>query len=130
MSEKPTNYLISTCFDFGGRGVSVTVGHDGISYWFDESEARRVIQSKKDVHVILAACGDAKSRDYISRVYDEHTIEVPVPEDGLRIIREELAPNYWADIFPDDCDERLDAILEPLFWEHVNQYLSPPCSRI
>ena len=75
----------------------------------------------------MATIDGSKARGNYARIYDEHTIQVPVPEEGLRVIREELSPKYWAD--DPAPDEVLDAILEPLFWEHVNQYLSPPCSR-
>jgi hypothetical protein len=128
MSENSQDYLISTCFDFGGRSISVTVEHDGFSYWLDETSSRQLIQQtgKSGLDVLM---GDENAASLISQIDHEHTFQVPVPEAGLKVIRQELSPNYWADIFPEGCGERLDAILEPLFWEHVNPHLSPPCSR-
>jgi hypothetical protein len=129
MSKQPHDYLVSTCFDFNGRSISVTVEHDGFSYWLDESSARRLNQKEQNSTKFLS--GDEQAGRRWSRIYEEHTIQVAMPEDSLKVIREELSVRYWADTCDKDFDleKRLDAILEPLFWEYVNQYLSPPCTR-
>lgn len=134
MSSHPQDYLVSTCFDFGGRDIGVTVEHDGFSYWFDRTGAKRAIQKKSDVSRLAAFFGDKESAEYVSRVDDEHTIRVPIPEADLKLIRDKLSPQYWADSESGndknfELEKALDKILEPLFWEYVNPLLSPPCTR-
>lgn len=122
------HYLIGSCFDFGGCEISVIVGHNGISYWTDESAARKLVREtgKSGIDILL---GDKMSAAQIHHLHDEHTIQVPVPENDLTTIRNELAPRYWADCEKDfELSERLDAILLPLFWQQVNPLLSPPCN--
>ena len=126
MSEKPTDYLIATCFEFGGRGFAVTIGHDGISSWLDETSAGEEFRQTGG-HVMLAMIGDKKARRDYARIYGKHTIQVPVPPGELRVIRDELAPKYWADDF--ESDHYLDMMLEPLFWSHVNPKLEKPCTK-
>jgi hypothetical protein len=126
MSEQPTDYLISTCFDFGGRSITVRVEHDGFSYWLDDSTARLLNQQQGNGEKVLFFDDDDARRRW-SQIYDEHTVKAAVPAEGLRVIREDLSPRYWSDDFAED--EVLDAILEPIFWEHINQYLNPPCTK-
>lgn len=129
MSEQPHDYLVSTYFSFGGRSIVVRVEHDGFSYWTDESAARNRFQETGKSGIDILA-GDHQAARQLSQIYDEHTIRVEVPEEALRLIQEDLSPRYWSASADDaDLDNKLDEILEPLFWEQVNPYLSPPCTR-
>jgi hypothetical protein len=101
MSEE-IDYLISTCFDFGGLDISVIVKHDGFSYWTDQGTARSVVPMIDKNYEIVAAY---------------HTIKAPIPKETLQKIRDELSPLYWSD--NPAPDEILDSLLEPIFWEHV-----------
>jgi len=118
MSEQPEDHLISTFFDFGGRSFSVVVRHDGFSYWFESS----VINDYRQI--MFTAKFKSNDAKLLSSIESEHTLRAPVPAVELRIIREELSPLYWAETPADD--KILDAILEPIFWKHINPQLSPP----
>jgi hypothetical protein len=122
----PENYLINTSFIFGGREFTVTVKHDGISYWFDSQIKNEVEKNNPDFRLNVL-CKNKPATQYLERIYEEYTLTAPVPEAGLRQIREELSPRYWADEPADD--EVLDAILEPIFWENVNPQLASPIEK-
>ncbi|MGD0259299.1 MAG: hypothetical protein ABSD29_05670 [Verrucomicrobiota bacterium] len=126
MSYNIGDYLISTCFDFGGHDIGVKVTHDGYSHWFDASPVRD-LNIAHPGYTLLAWAVDADKAKHLEGIQNEYTLKAPVPEEGLRKIREELSPRYWAGEPADDSI--LDAILEPIFWEHVAPYLSPPVTR-
>ena len=115
------DYLISTTQLVGGTEFEVTVCHDGISYWFDPSAKKRALASDPNL-VLKAISGDGVARQALANIDLEYTIEAPVPPASLAIIRDELSPLYWAEDFPEDFDDRLDAILLPIFHEHVNPF--------
>ena len=106
------DYLVLTGFTFGGRDFRVVVKHDGLSYWTDRSAVGSILDS--DFH----------------RMAGEHTVQAPVPDGDLREIREQLSPLFWLEDHEIDeadakrVDQRLDEILEPIFWEHAATYFS------
>ena len=122
----PENHLISTSFIFGGREFTVTVKHDGISYWFDSQIINEVEKNNPDFQLNVLS-GKKSANQYLERIYEEYTLIAPVPEVGLRQIREELSPRYWADEPAED--EVLDAILEPIFWKSINPQLALPIGK-
>ena len=101
--------------------------HDGYSHWFDNFRKKEVLRANPGI-LIDAATGDENIARHIAHLHDEYTLKALVPESGLRIIRNELSPAYWSDAMEGmpDFDQRLDAILEPIFWQHINPQLSPP----
>jgi hypothetical protein len=124
----PDSFLISTVLEFGGREFEVIVGHDGRSYWFDPIAKRRELENDP-MFVMKIIMGDKDRRKRYENIKDEYTLDGPIPDDGLRIIREELSPAYWSDDTSNDFDDRLDAILIPIFWEHINPFLSPSIEK-
>ena len=124
----PDSFLVSTVIEFRGKEFEVVVGHDGNSYWFDPEAKKRELESDP-MFVLKIIAGDKERRKRYENIQDEYTLDGPVPEDGLRIIRDELSPAYWNDDFSEDFDDRLDAILIPIFWEHINPFLSPPIEK-
>jgi hypothetical protein len=131
MSKHSHDFLISTNFDFGGRDIQVVVEHDGISYWTDVTGARQDVRKNSRKSAFEAFCdGDTKATDYISHLHGEHTFFAPIPEADLKLIRDELSERYWAECDQDfSLSKKLEAILLPIFWEHVNPHLSSPCTR-
>ncbi len=123
------SYLVSKCFNFRGHSMSVIVEHNGCSYWVDNTAARRAIQQDgRGVQLIDAVLGNPAATKYFDLVRHEFCVEVPICEAHLKEIREELSARYWAEEENDPfLERRLNAILKPLFWAHVNPYLSPPC---
>jgi hypothetical protein len=118
LSPESQDHLISTFLEFGGREFSVVVTHDGYSHWFE-------ISMMADYrHILFTASLDRNDAKLLSMLESEYTLKTVVPEDGLRVIREELAPQYWAET--PAADKILDAILEPIFWRAINPQLSPP----
>jgi len=124
----PQSFLVSTVIPFGDREFEVVVMHDGVSYWLDPAAKHRELEN--DPHFVLKArLGSETARRKLVQIQEEYTISAPVPEEGLQIIREELSPAYWAAEMDEGFDERLDAILIPVFWEHVNRFLETPIER-
>jgi hypothetical protein len=122
------DYLVFTGFKFGGRHITVKVEDDGFSYWMDDTSYRKT-SHESGLSGIDAMVGDEGVARKMRNIRGEHTIKVEVPAEGFREIRDVLSPAYWAEADDADIDKRLDGILEPLFWEHVNPYLSPPYAR-
>lgn len=118
MTEPLQNHLISTFLEFHGREFSVVVTHDGWSHWFEVS----VIRGYR--HILYTASVSENAAKLLANVEREHTLKALVPEAGLKQIREELSPRYWAE--NPAPDEILDSILGPVFWQHINPQLSPP----
>jgi len=132
MSNKFQDHIISTCYCFSGRDIRVIVGHDGISYWLDHTSSQPHLQGGPEANDRLSAIlGDESARRKVANVESEYTIAVPVPEAGLEMLRDQFAPYYWDESLPVDfdLDDGIDSVLEPLFWEHVNPYLNPPCTK-
>ncbi len=119
--EQPKDHLISTFLSFHGREFSVVVTHDGWSHWFEVS----VISEYR--HILYTASVSENAAKHLASVEREHTVRAQVPEAGLKLIREELSPRYWAE--HPSADDILDAILEPVFWQHINPQLSPPMEQ-
>lgn len=134
MNNEPSHdYLISTFFDFGSREIEVVVTNDGVSHWTDYTAINALNRERPGYilstsPVLFPGAFDQNARKHLAELVAENTVEVPVPEAALRQIREELSPVYWNDVESAD-DAALDALLEPLFWEHVAPFLSPPLTR-
>jgi|GEM_PF-5425319 hypothetical protein len=63
--------------------------------------------------------GDSNARNMIRHLEREHTLTTQIPPEGMEKI---LAGEPY-----ENAD--LDAILEPIFWEHIAPFLSPPITR-
>jgi len=122
----PEHHLVSTCFDYGGREFLVTVEEDGFSYWFDPIAKNAASKLNRNFVITAAIDNGSQQRKDLDRIYDEFTVKFLLPEAVFTVIRDELSPLYWQDEIPNEFEQRLDAILEPIFWEHVNPLLSPP----
>ena len=96
------DYLICPSYSFGGRDIRVIVRHDGLSYWTDRSAVGSILD------------------DDFGQKSEQHTVIVPVPPGELRVIRDEMSPLFWDD--EPYADEMLDAMLEPLFWQHAASF--------
>lgn len=123
----PQCYLVGTAMMFGGREFTITVGHDGFSYWFDSFAYHQALKSDPGL-VAMSAIPDSDERKFLSQIYDEWTVKVEVPEMELREMRDHLAPRYWSDDSDKDfgLGKRLKEILEPIFWRDINSQLSLP----
>jgi len=125
----PNSYLVGNTFVFGDREFEVFVLHDGISYWFDPLAKNEALKSDPNL-IIMAAIFDGPQRKFLSQIHGEWTVKAEIPESDLCEIREQLSPRYWGDCSQDfEMEKRLDAILEPIFWNKVNPQLSVPIKR-
>jgi hypothetical protein len=131
MTQKIQDYLIATSYDFDGRDIWVKVTHDGYSHWTDKTPQHE-LEKKQPGYTLLSYVFRGKPARVLADLEAKHTHRALIPDDDLHIIRNELSPAYWEseDIpnYPPEFSERLDKILEPIFWEQINPLLLPPCT--
>lgn len=126
MSEEITDHLISTFYSFSGREIRVYVSHDGFSHWTDMTQLYKLDTTKPGYRTW--ALVDKSAKRHIEGMLSEHCVKAQVSDEDMEMLRE-MSPAYWSPDPKDLYDEDLlDSILKPIFWEHINPYLSPPCT--
>jgi hypothetical protein len=125
-NRKNDRFLVQSSLMLGGREFLIDVDHNGFSYWFDQFAKDQALE--KDPNLIaMAMLGDDDSRKFLDQIKTGFTIKAAVPDSDFFVIKSLLSPRYWSPSgFSKEDSQRLDSILEPIFWRDVHPHLTVP----
>ena len=119
--------LIQTFLSIGGREINVRVGSDGMSQWYDMTAQYSAENSNPNFGVKTLFPG-TKERKHLKHIESEFTVDAKVPENVMQRLRAEIAAARKAGQ-KDIADAILEALLEPIFWREINEFLTPPIDK-
>lgn len=120
--------LFCYCLQIADREFLIQVSHDGMIYW-DDYKMRHGLRGAADRYLeIQVALGDERARKRLDSEMDEFTVALPLPPELFAHFREAatlLAEDRWTTV----DEEKLDAVLRPMFWNEVNFLIHSPLEK-
>lgn len=120
--------LFSYCLTVVDREFLIEVSEDGIIYWDDYQERRRLRVPEERYLEIEALVGSSNARKRLRAEIGEFTVAIELRPELLARFRE-AARLFAEDMWTAEHEHELDQNLMPLFWSEVNPHLHDPLEQ-
>jgi hypothetical protein len=128
MSADDDSALFEYSLDIGGREFLIEFRHDGTSCWDDHTFRRaQRPEGRKFLEAEILFGNSEEAAHELSEEKKRFTVEYKLP-DGTMSWIEVAADMFGSDNWTIEHERRLDEILVPIFWDHINPKLESALS--